>query len=61
MSSCYEILYIYIYNIKRTGFFEQGIIGKSSKKQNVGENSRSSANFQIMKLCISKFQMSGTL
>ena len=37
---------------RKTGFFEQEIIWKSLKKQNVGENSRSSVNFQIMKLCI---------
>ena len=37
---------------RKTGFFEQEIIRKSSKKKNVRENSRSSVNFQIMKLFI---------
>ena len=37
---------------RRTGIFKQEIIWKSWEKQNIGENSRSSVNFQIMKLCI---------
>ena len=37
---------------RKNGFFELEIIWKSWKKQNVGENSRSSVNFRIMKLCV---------
>ena len=37
---------------RRIGFFEQDIVRKNSKNQNAVENSSSSENFEVVKVCI---------